>query len=116
MADDIIVSNAGDLDGDAIFCGDLFYRWLVPDRHLRELSGEEEQEEGRDAFSCALFDDIHVLHCCYKYPDFDARLIWVVCTIVSIFLPNWVTYNTTSKIHIHLTYGLTKHCSSFLPS
>ena len=43
------------------------------------------------------------------------NILTQVCTITSIFLPNWLTYNSTSKLHIHLTYGLTKHCSSFYP-
>ena len=34
---------------------------------------------------------------------------------MSIFLPNWVTYNSATKIYIHLTYGLTRRCSSYSP-
>jgi len=37
----------------------------------------------------------------------------LVCTIIAIFLPNWLVYTSTSEIYVHLSYGLTKHCSSY---
>ena len=37
----VILGSGG---GATTNCGDLFYRWLVPDRHLRELSGGEEEQ------------------------------------------------------------------------
>jgi len=43
------------------------------DRHPNCHEGDEEEGRG-DAFSCALFDDIHVLHCSYKYPPIKITL------------------------------------------
>jgi hypothetical protein len=37
----------------------------------------------------------------------------LVCTITAIFLPNWLVYNSTQNLDVHITYGLTKHCSSY---
>jgi branched-subunit amino acid transport protein len=44
-------------------------------------------------------------------------ILWLtfalVCTITAIFLPNWLVYSSTHNLELHISYGLTKHCSSY---
>lgn len=67
----------------------------------------------RDAPSLLILDNIQPLRRSNGFIHFY-NFLTLVCTVTSIFLPDWLTYyNTTTKLHIHLAYGLTKHCSSY---